>query len=364
MNIVFRTDASIDIGSGHVMRCLTLAYVLHAKGANIHFICREHKGHLCQLIDESGFTVTRLLAPVQYTPIDNNNLHASWLGTSWHDDLDETLAILNTLEYKTDWLILDHYAIDSRWEKGVRSQVKRIMVIDDLADRSHDCDLLLDQNLNEDMDLRYQGLVSTKITMLLGPEYALLQPVYMMLHKKVHIRKNPVKRIFIFLGGADKNNVTELALCAFLKLNRPDIDVDIVLSANKSSSEAVRKLSDNLCNIHIHNNLPTLAQLMFQADLSIGAGGSTTWERLCLGLPTLVITLADNQHSVTKNLHNLGLVNWIGHSDTIDENTIKKQLESVLALEDLADWSARCLDVCSGKGASDVASRLLKFEED
>ncbi|HPZ14727.1 MAG TPA: UDP-2,4-diacetamido-2,4,6-trideoxy-beta-L-altropyranose hydrolase, partial [Bacillota bacterium] len=208
LHIVIRTDASPAIGTGHVMRCLTLANALARKGVGVSFICREHEGNLCDLIEEQGFTVHRLPAPESSFEADATPAHAAWLGAAWQEDARQTGAVIRTLGIKPTWLVVDHYGLDYRWEEALRPLVGRIFVIDDLADRAHDCDLLLDQNLFADMQTRYAGKVPADCRLLLGPEYALLQPIYAELHDRIPPREGPVRRILISFGGADRDNLT------------------------------------------------------------------------------------------------------------------------------------------------------------
>lgn len=158
MNISFRTDASLQIGTGHVMRCLTLADELRRQGADIVFICREHPGNLIDLIEGKGHPVVRLLqADAEYMATSEDVTHATWLGVSWQQDAAETLTALGNTQ--PEWLIVDHYALDRRWGQKLRLHVGKIMVIDDLADRLHDCDLLSDQNLYPAMESRHDKLI-------------------------------------------------------------------------------------------------------------------------------------------------------------------------------------------------------------
>jgi len=283
------------------MRCLTLANALAGKGVGVSFICREHDGNLCDLIEEQGFTVYHLPAPESGFEADATPAHAAWLGAAWQEDARQTGAIIRTLGVKPTWLVVDHYGLDYCWEEVLKSWVGRIFVIDDLADRAHDCDLLLDQNLFADMQTRYAGKVPADCRLLLGPEYALLQPIYAELHDRIPPREGPVRRILVSFGGADRDNLTGRALAAFLSLNRPDIEVDVVISG---SSPYVHEIRDQVAghdNIHLHSNLPTLAPLMARADLAIGAAGTTSWERVCLGLPALVVTLAETSGRLRLN---------------------------------------------------------------
>lgn len=226
MQIIIRTDASLTIGTGHVIRCLTLADALKKKGARIVFICREHQGHLCDLIEDRGFTVHRLPQPNIGFIAEDEPAHAAWLGASWQEDAEQTRAFIQALDGgKPQWLIVDHYSIDHRWESTLRPMVERIFVIDDLADRNHYCDLLLDQNLFPDMQSRYTARVPEGCPLMLGPDYALLQPIYAEQHDRIPPREGPVRRILISFGGADSDNLTGCALAAFISLERPDVEV-------------------------------------------------------------------------------------------------------------------------------------------
>ena len=167
--VAIRVDSSSQIGSGHVMRCLTLSDNLRERGADVVFVCREHVGHLCGFIEEKGYRVQRLPAPVDVCTGLDWNRHASWLGVSREQDADETLEVLRG-GGPYDWLIVDHYALDQKWEQCLRPMTRWLMVIDDLADRSHDCDLLLDQNYYPDQDRRYESRVPNGCEKLLGPD--------------------------------------------------------------------------------------------------------------------------------------------------------------------------------------------------
>jgi UDP-2,4-diacetamido-2,4,6-trideoxy-beta-L-altropyranose hydrolase len=169
MNIVIRADAAVHIGSGHVMRCLTLADELRRHGASVTFICRDWDGHLQTHIMGKGYEC--VLLPRSETAFHaEDDEYAHWLGVPIATDAAETLAVCAGLRKRVDWCITDHYAIDARWHSELRPHVGKIMVIDDIANRPHDCDLLLDQNLYDNADERYKQLVPAHCRLLLGPE--------------------------------------------------------------------------------------------------------------------------------------------------------------------------------------------------
>jgi UDP-2,4-diacetamido-2,4,6-trideoxy-beta-L-altropyranose hydrolase len=353
MNIVIRTDASIDIGTGHVMRCLTLAHALKKFDNEISFVCREHQGHYIARIQDSGFKVHSLPATEMSTGWSISR--DSWLGVTWQEDAVQTQRIIRKIG-KPDWLVIDHYCLDYRWEEFILPHVEQIMVIDDLADRDHNCQILLDQNYLENMNNRYTGRVPHNCRMLLGPKYALLNPIYAELRKKVKARSGPVRRLLIFFGGSDKYDLTGKGLQAFLNLNRTDIEVDVVLGRNNPNFESIKELTKERTNICIHRDLPNLAELMVRADLALGASGSTTWERLCLGLPSLVVSFGEDQRPIASFLHEMKIITWIGHYDEVDlqciENVLHKEI--IQGLSSL--WYENVLSLVDGQGAERIAT--------
>lgn len=354
MLVVFRVDASRVIGTGHVMRCLTLADSLRSRGVNCVFVTREHGGHLGGLIRGRGFEVIVLpLAPAVALAPDG---YGHWLGGGWEADADATVAALSAR--RPDWMIVDHYAIDERWERRVRPHCHSLAVIDDLADRDHDCDLLLDQNAGAEE--RYAGRVNDSCHLMLGPRYALLQPQYAELHAHPRKRGTEIRRVLVYFGGADAKDVTGMAVDALLALDRPDIAVDVVVEPTHPRARSLAERVAGHANFTVHGRLPTLAPLILAADLAIGAGGATTWDRCCLGLPTLVITIADNQTAAAAELHRQGLVRWLGHHSHVNSEALREELRRVLGEEITDTWSKRCSELVDGRGASRVVDELWR----
>ena len=361
---VFRTDASLLIGTGHVMRTLTLAEALKEQGVDVRFICREHEGHLCALIEERGFSVSRLPAPLDDWRVEEGGpAHAAWLGTDWQVDADQTLAAIKDMAWQPQWLIVDHYALDVRWERRLRGSSEKIMVIDDLADRVHDCDVLLDQNMVAGQGERYKGKVPCDCVCLIGPAYALLQPDYAPLRELAVPRMGPVRRLLVFFGGVDKDKLTSRAVNAILKLDGPGIETDIILSASSPQFDGVRNCVDRHAGLRLHDRVPSLAPFMLAADLAIGAGGATNWERLSLGLPSLVVTVADNQRPIAEELARLGLVRWLGDADAVGESQLREALEDIIDTGLDGAWSHHCLEVVDALGTQRVCSMLLASAE-
>ncbi len=359
MRVVFRVDASFDIGTGHIIRCLTLAEKLRESGADCFFISKAHEGHLINEVLQKGFKVYQLpAADSGFNHKGKHLAHASWLGCDWKTDASQTEAILKNI--CPEWLIVDHYALDENWEKAVSRFYGKLMVIDDLADRRHECDLLLDQNLVDDKDSRYQCKVSENCMTLLGAEYALLQSIYEKLHHQVRFRQGRIGRILVFFGGADKHNLTGRIISVLIAFNRHDIEVDVVIAENSPFMKSVCEQVRGCEHIFLHSGLSTLGHLMLKADLAIGAGGVSSWERLCLGLPTLVITMAENQIGIADYLFKQELIKWMGHYDNVCDQQVFRALGNLLDQGYVDEsWSKRCWRLVDGKGVGRVCSLLM-----
>jgi len=346
MNIVFRTDASVKIGSGHVIRCLTLALFMREQGWNCKFVSNKHEGNLIDKISSYGFEVYVL-----------EDFPESSSSPNWQNDALQTKKSINS--ETIDWLVVDHYELDERWEKELRPHVKKIFVIDDLANRKHFCDVLLDQNLVSNFKTRYKFLVNKSCRTLLGPKFALLQEEFQLIRETMR-RVDKIASILVYFGGSDIHNLTGKTIEAFQKLDRGGIRLNVVLGFDSPNMDSIRKQIEKDERIRLHNTLPSLAPWMEQSDLAIGAAGATTWERCCLGLPSLVITVADNQKAVAEELGRRGLIKYLGHHDSVSSSSLYSALEECLEVKLLDDWSKDCMDLVDGLGTRRVCSALMQ----
>lgn len=316
MNIVVRVDSSSQIGSGHLMRCLTLAERKRKAGNQVTFVCRDLRGNISHLILERGFKLHLL---PRYEDKDLTG-YAKWLTVSQEQDAQETIAVINNLG-KVDLLVVDSYAIDCTWERRLRPYVHEIMVIDDLANRRHDCDVLLDQNFYMNKEIRYQGLVPAHCELLLGPKHALLREEFSLARKDMQLRDGSLRNILVFYGGVDATDETTKAVKALAKMNFPQVEVTVVVGASNRRKEEIASLCRQagfsyLCQV---NNM---AELMAGTDLMLGAGGTTTWERCYLGLPAIVTAIAENQWQICEDCAQAGLIYYLGHYDEVAEADI------------------------------------------
>lgn len=361
MKVAFRVDASTEIGTGHVIRCLTLADRLADDGVACHFVMRELPGNLIDMIKASRHDVIELAAPS--APIEgfpDRPTHARWLGVDWQTDAMEVEARLRGIG-SVDWLVVDHYALDSAWEERLRNAARQIMVIDDLADRPHDCDLLLDQNLRDDPH-RYANLIPTRCVGLFGPSYALLRPEFAARRRKV-LRDNaaPVRKVLVYFGGADPHNLTTVALEALEAQRDAALSVDVVVGLISPHKDRVANWCAKREWVRLHVGGADMADLMAGADLALGAGGTTTWERCCLGLPTILITIADNQRPGAEALGKCGAVLYVGDLNSTSLADLSTGIAALIRNPWLREHMSRtAAALIDGNGLDRVAAQLVE----
>lgn len=334
----------MHIGSGHVMRCLTLADALRERDAEVSFICCNSPGNLNEIIKKKGYVVHRL----------------SDEESTWEEDARQTTGIIQH-NHGIDWLAVDHYSLDRRWEMQTRPYTKKILVIDDLADRYHDCDLLLDQNFYAGMETRYGGLVPSACAQFLGPKYALLRPEFALARQNLITRDGSVGRILLFFGASDRTNETEKALKAVARLDSRELVVDVVIGINNIHRQKIEAMAANIPAATCHFQIADMAALIVAADLFVGAAGITTWERCCLGLPSLVVTVAETQVPAVRDLANHRCLHYIGHHNDVGIDSIFQSLRHVLGRPDiLREYSQRSMELVDGQGAERCAEALRK----
>lgn len=362
MLVAFRADASEHIGTGHVMRCLTLADELARQEHQCKFICRKHQGHLGDLIASKGYELTMLPAPdaVEVESSDNwNNTYADWLGVPWQQDAKETLEALAPIE--ADWLVVDHYALDALWEQQVAKKAGRVMVIDDLANRQHECALLLDQNLGRGAS-DYDGLVPENCVRLIGPEYALLRPEFAPRREfSLKRREQPeLKRILISLGGVDRTNMTGQVLEALAETALPGkTQLDIIMGASAPYLDEVRQQAAQLSpTATVNVSVGDMAERMCLADLSIGAAGGTSWERCCLGLPAVLVILADNQVPGARALEAAGATLTVTGPEAV-QAALPSALAKIGEPGCLQRMSRAAAAITDGKGTAIVVESMV-----
>lgn len=367
LSVAFRVDASTLIGSGHVMRCLTLADALAEAGAQCYFVMRQKPGSLESAVRNRGHQVLMLSsggAEQSAGHSESEPPHAGWLGVSWEADATDTLQALRGIEL--DWLVVDHYALDHRWESQVAGCCRRLMAIDDLADREHWCDLLLDQNLGRE-PRDYDGLVPGHTKRLIGSAYALLRPEFARARaRSVETRQTrKLGNILVSMGGVDAANVTGNVLRVLETIEVfASCRVTVVLGAACPHINEVMEQAESMhLDTRVVVNANNMAELMSRADLAIGAAGGSAWERCCLGLPSLLVVMAENQRPGAEALKRAGASLSLGWPDAIDE-TLPRAMREVFAPGRLLEMSQSAAAICDGLGVQRVADTLREVSDE
>ena len=358
MRIAVRADAGLLLGSGHVMRTLALASALRARGATVTFLSRRRDGDMHERIVHDGFVVRPLKSETDASD--------AWLGASIQSEIVASTRALQ-VDGGVDALIVDHYRLDAAWEQAMRPFARCIVVIDDLADRPHDCDLLVDSNLGADERGRYREL-APGARLLLGPGYALLREEFREPIRRARPRDGQIERINVFMGGFDRSDETSKVLRALGSRPGAPFRIDVVLPTWAPFGGAVRERyvgKPAIHAVHIYDETAEIAALFEAADLAVGAGGSAIWERCALGLPSVVISVADNQRAGAGQCEIAGAALWLGDAALVGESDI------ALAVEDLqrdpravAEMSRRARIVSGARGGAFstdlVASAVLE----
>lgn len=320
--IAIRVDASQHIGTGHVVRCLTMAEELKKRSVRVIFICRVLLGDWTLFLKEKGFETISLSTEDEL----------------WDSDRDaaSTLEGINKHQIFPDWLIIDHYQIGEDWERKIRSAVAKIMVIDDLADRSHDCDLLLDQNLYPHYASRYAELVPRSCQCLLGPHYLILRDEFRSIDRqapKPLPSQEIALKILLTFGGSDPLSLTERVLRTLniISSNYQNFEVRVLLGKSFSRQESLVELIKNLSfSVEILTEITEIMPQFQWADCVISAGGLTNYELAYVGLPSLIIAAVDAQAEVAAEMARLNIHQYAGHSDKLNETQFITKIENFL----------------------------------
>ncbi|HWZ61723.1 MAG TPA: UDP-2,4-diacetamido-2,4,6-trideoxy-beta-L-altropyranose hydrolase [Steroidobacteraceae bacterium] len=345
MRVVFRADASVRLGAGHVRRCLVLAAQLAARGGSVTFVCSEAPGNMLAQIEARGFTAASLPD-----------------GLDWLRDAQLTQAAISGTAAVPGWLVVDHYGLDARWETAVRTRGQHLMAIDDLADRPHDCDLLLDQNLANPRHARYAQLLPATTRRLLGPRYALVAPEFARCRTAALVRRGgQLQRVLISMGGSDPRNDTGTAVDGVHRSRASGAAVDVVIGAANPHRERLAAQCAGLAGCTVHVQTERMAELMSRADLAVTAGGSTTWERCVLGLPALAVAQSEDQLPIAQAVAQAGAHRLLGRSEEVRPTDYAAALDQMSA-QMLTEMSAAAATLCDGQGAERVAGLLGSWE--
>lgn len=355
----FRVDASPVIGTGHVVRCLNLARQLTRKGAEVVFLSRGLPENFRRQIDQIGCALVELTQYEDVLP-QNPSSYETWLGCSQIEDAKECEALIG--EQKEIILIVDHYGVAETWIDIIKPLVGGLVFFDDLAQRSLNVDWVINQNIGwEESD--YHGLVNAETRLLIGPGFAALSDTYANMSKSFVRYYDPtgILRILISLGGADAHNVSKQIASVLCKLNlKREFKITIVAGhMNPNLQELQQFCGSQKGKVSLVTGANDLAEIYAEHDIAIGAVGSSSWERCCLGLPSILVAIADNQIPAAKELHRLGAGYYL---ENFNENLEEKLGRQIVFLEDANNWqkmSEIAAGICDGRGSQRIANILF-----
>lgn len=365
--IVFRVDASTTMGTGHLMRCLALANSLRRRGADCLFLYRQHDLDPAPTIIHQGHRALRLPEPRWAQHLD----HRSWLGVDQTTDIDQSRDALESAACRPAWICVDHYALDAQWEQALaRLTGAAVLAIDDLADRPHQADLVLDQTLDCPPE-RYQGLLSAHSRLLPGTDYALLRPEFAAWRPWSRQRRRHQDnagedrpRILLSLGGTDPRNFNQLALDALEQLDK-SCRVQLLIGAQAPAlHELQRRVQDFPQQVDILTATDQMARLLYHTDLAIGAAGTSSWERCALGVPGILLVIAENQRQSALAQDRAGVARLLGDWTQVQSEDIRRSLQELLlnpaARQHIGERAAQA---CDGLGCMRVADLLVPITD-
>lgn len=337
MRVYFRVDASEALGAGHLVRCLVLADVMAARGVSCHFFLREINPYAERILNNSIHEVCAL-------------------------DIDETggapadaEALGRKIQTAADWLVVDHYSLDAGWERIARTKARRILVIDDLANRPHDCDLLVDPGLGRRAE-DYAALMGRPAEMLLGTRYAILKPAYAGLHGVAPVWP-AARRAHVFFGGGSPQTWLPGYVGALLDA----VPLLSVSAVGLGDEDAMRRLAEaHGARLQWRRHVDDMATEYARCDVAIGSPGTATWERACIGLPSGLVATSRNQVPILRSLERQGLCRYLGAAWEFDAPEFARLVGAWMQDEAiLAEMRALGVDSVDGLGVQRIVQKLF-----
>ncbi|OMF91054.1 UDP-2,4-diacetamido-2,4,6-trideoxy-beta-L-altropyranose hydrolase [Paenibacillus sp. FSL R7-0337] len=351
MRFFFRVDGSAKVGTGHIVRCLALADELGKSMHEVVFICREIPDHFLKLIEKKKIFFIR---------------HESKYLVGSIEDAHSLLEILNNKfdAIQEDFLIIDHYGIGYDWESVLIKKIDNIMVIDDLANRKHLCNILLDTNLYDDPEKKYKGLLPPRTKKFFGPTYALLREEFLelrneMIDKGLYVHESI--NILVCFGGTDPTNET-LKVISALELGIEtdnEFNLTVILGQANPNIDIIKNKCSLFERVKLLIQPPSMALEMSKADIAVCGGGTMTWERYCMGLPAFVIAIADNQIGIAQQGEKRNIDRYLGESCFVTEQRIKEELAIFLkSPNNCGKKRESAMNLVDGKGVKRVVAIL------
>ena len=342
-NLFIRVDSSPEIGIGHMMRCLTLAQELKNNFDKIIFLTQKDSGNFIGTIMKNEFEVI-------FIPTTNN-------------DPNIIKNLITAYSENKNFLLIDHYDIGSNFESSLKNIFERIFVIDDLANRKHDCDLLIDQNYYRDLNQRYEKLIQNGTITLLGPKYAIIRPEFRKINKKTIKKNSQIKKILVSFGGSDPTNECKKVLDALCSIENSKFEIIVAAGIYNHKFEQLKKLYEKYSNIKIYRHVDELSRLMVNSDLFIGAGGTTTWERFYMGLPSIVTIISDDQKESIEFLSDMGHVINLGLAKNVTSKTYVQTLQKPNS-DLIYNMSLHNQKLVDGNGSNRIKKQIIELIND
>lgn len=308
--LLIRADATVAIGTGHVMRCIALAQAWQQTGASVTFIMATQPSALQDRIRAEGFSVLLLrVAP----------------GSA--NDAEQTAMVAHQMT--AAWIVADGYCFDATYQHILKEKGHRVLLIDDYGHAEYYfATMVLNQNISADEKMYIHRESSTRL--LLGTQYALLRREFWPWRGYRRAVSEPTRKILVTLGGSDPDNVTLMILHALYEIERTDLEVVVVVGGSNPYYETLHVAAhDATFPVSLRQNVTNMPELMAWAEIAVTAGGSTCWETAFMGLPNIILVLAQNQEKIAAVLDARGVAINLGWATTIDPSTIATTLEQL-----------------------------------
>ncbi len=342
MRVLFRSDAGPEIGTGHVMRCMALADAMASWGHEPVFA-----------ITAEALEVAPLLSSRPWKKILLENKAAEEV---------QIRPIASGMSGENFCAVVDHYGLGKPFEIALRTYADFIAVLEDRTDRTHHCDLLINSNAGVDPET-YRALVPASCRLLLGPKHAPMRGEFADMRPDSLTRRSgdsPPKRILVSFGGSDPANGTGFALAALQPLSSR-FRIDVAIGTAAPALGDLQKRYGEIAEFHAGTG--RMAELMRDADLAIGAGGSTAWERAALGLPAILVTIADNQREIARALHEAGAALDLGPIHSLNPGKLTDAIEKMAADKTcIKKMSVAAGSLTDGRGALRIAIAMAGKE--
>lgn len=342
--LLIRADAGVAIGTGHVMRCLALAQAWQDAGGRVVFATSHPPAPVrARMLKES---------------VDVCEISSA---ATLDEDAKKTVALAQTCS--ATWIAVDGYRFGSDYQRALKAGGLNVLFLDDYGHAMHYyADYVLNQNLSANESLYVKREPYTRL--LLGPQYCLLRRDFVAWRQWARNVAPIGRRVLVTMGGSDPNNFTEKTIAALDAIADQNVEAVVVVGAGNLNSEFLaHAAATNRKKIEVRRDVSNMAEIMAWADVAVSAAGTTCWEICLLGLPSLLIDVAENQTPLARELHRCGCAKHLGGVQDVSSLLLAQQLEGLLASQvDRQAMSQRSRQLVDGEGAARVVSALLEHE--